>query len=627
MARIDAMRDRLAQALATCVAATGSTSQRLTALERATAEYAPTVTLIGQVKAGKTALANALSGRPGLLPVQVNPYTAVVTRLLLSPPGTSERSEFDFFGDADWRALTEGGGALGAIARRAELEDEARELADQIAMMRETAKAKLGQHFETLVGRNHAFDTVTTALLERYVAAGDEEPGREHVGRYAEITRAARLIVASPVVRTPLVLCDTPGVNDPFLVREQVTLSGLSHSDICVLVLSAHQALTTVDVALFRLCATLDVGRIVIFVNRMDELEDAAGQRVEIERRLREALTRHALPSNVTILFGSALAAQSGEPGADRASGVAALREHLDASLADSTVREHFRALALEALNIARIELLVASKAEAEHRRTRPGRSETIVALDRIVAETERQLQEVLKALHETLVRRVLVIGREIADRECQVVAEEAATRRVQGWAVDTIGLRRQLKENYDATMAEGITSVGAVLEASARRIERLYMALLPPDIDGIALDLPALPTPRPPVAIARTLSVELDASWWRRLLMRERGIEELQRRLRGVLDSEITALGEEVIQRHFKPFVACIGDVVRDFLSAEAERLIALADEDAEAERRAAMAALGADPERLDALAEAVATLEAIGAEGAGQQRKATAA
>ncbi|MEO1689200.1 MAG: hypothetical protein AAFU61_14995, partial [Pseudomonadota bacterium] len=71
MARIDAMRDRLAQALATCVAATGSTSQRLTALERATAEYAPTVTLIGQVKAGKTALANALSGRPGLLPVQV----------------------------------------------------------------------------------------------------------------------------------------------------------------------------------------------------------------------------------------------------------------------------------------------------------------------------------------------------------------------------------------------------------------------------------------------------------------------------------------------------------------------------------------------------------------------------
>ena len=52
--------------------------QKLLALE-------PSVTMIGQVKAGKTSLVNAMVGWPDLLPADVNPWTSVVTSLHMNP--------------------------------------------------------------------------------------------------------------------------------------------------------------------------------------------------------------------------------------------------------------------------------------------------------------------------------------------------------------------------------------------------------------------------------------------------------------------------------------------------------------------------------------------------------------
>ena len=45
----------------------------------------PAITMIGQVKAGKTSLVNAMAGLPDLLPADVNPWTSVVTSLHLNP--------------------------------------------------------------------------------------------------------------------------------------------------------------------------------------------------------------------------------------------------------------------------------------------------------------------------------------------------------------------------------------------------------------------------------------------------------------------------------------------------------------------------------------------------------------
>ncbi len=43
--------------------------------------FEPSITMIGQIKSGKTSLVNAMVGRPDLLPADVNPWTSVVTSL------------------------------------------------------------------------------------------------------------------------------------------------------------------------------------------------------------------------------------------------------------------------------------------------------------------------------------------------------------------------------------------------------------------------------------------------------------------------------------------------------------------------------------------------------------------
>ena len=44
-------------------------------------ERACRIAVIGQIKAGKTTFINTLMGRPGLLPTDINPWTAVVSAL------------------------------------------------------------------------------------------------------------------------------------------------------------------------------------------------------------------------------------------------------------------------------------------------------------------------------------------------------------------------------------------------------------------------------------------------------------------------------------------------------------------------------------------------------------------
>ena len=56
----------------------------------------PSVTMIGQVKASKTSLVNAMVGLPDLLPADVNPWTSVVTSLHLNPHTDPEENKARF---------------------------------------------------------------------------------------------------------------------------------------------------------------------------------------------------------------------------------------------------------------------------------------------------------------------------------------------------------------------------------------------------------------------------------------------------------------------------------------------------------------------------------------------------
>lgn len=221
------------------------------------AAFEPNVSIIGQVKAGKSTLLNAMVGKPDFLPVDVNPWTSVITGLHFNcrrrPPQT--RALFRFFDQYEWDRLIETGGKLGEMANRAGYAQEAEDVRLQVLEMRAATEARLGGTFQRLLGQSHAFAEFDQDLINRYICYGDPDDlgdgGQD--GFYADITKSADLYIEDPNFPTNLCFRDTPGVNDTFMMREQTTLNAIGESRACIVVLSAHQALSTMDMALLRI--------------------------------------------------------------------------------------------------------------------------------------------------------------------------------------------------------------------------------------------------------------------------------------------------------------------------------------------------------------------------------------
>src|SRR5690606_29576694 len=126
--------------------------------------------------------------------------------------------------------------------------------------LRQRAKDRLGEDYGSLLGKHHLFSSVTTSLLERYVSAGDSiipsllktnGHGRED-RHYSDITKNAEVFLEGQPLGYPSVIIDTPGVNDPFLVRDEITHGNLGDADIYLVVLTAQQPLSKSDLVLLR---------------------------------------------------------------------------------------------------------------------------------------------------------------------------------------------------------------------------------------------------------------------------------------------------------------------------------------------------------------------------------------
>ena len=138
--------------------------------------FAPSVTFIGQIKSGKTTLVNAMAGRPGLLPADVNPWTSVVTSIHLNMPRPAGApvASFQFFDADEWDHLVQHGGRIGELSERTGADKELEKLQAQIAAMREKTKVRLGRKFELLLGQVHDYQHLDDDLVQRYVCLGDD---------------------------------------------------------------------------------------------------------------------------------------------------------------------------------------------------------------------------------------------------------------------------------------------------------------------------------------------------------------------------------------------------------------------------------------------------------------------
>jgi signal recognition particle receptor subunit beta len=277
--------------------------------------FACRIAVIGQVKAGKSTLVNALIQRPGFLPTDVNPWTAVVTNLHFGQPSDAG-AIYQFFDEADWQRLA-AGGHLRELSERLGLTLDADTLERQVRLMRESAERSLGQQFRQLLGKQHRFSSASAEVLERYVCVGDldgEPINRLELtrGRFADITKSADLYFDLPPFAYATTIVDTPGTNDPFLVRDTLSREALESADACILVLNAQQALSSSDMSLLRLLHGLQKNRLVVFVSRVDLLanpvEDGKTVVAHVRRKLAVEFPGVAIP----VIAGSAVWAEWG---------------------------------------------------------------------------------------------------------------------------------------------------------------------------------------------------------------------------------------------------------------------------------------------------------------------------
>lgn len=588
-------------------------------------QYSAKVILVGQVKAGKSSLTNVLAGSPGLLPADVNPWTSVVTSINIrnevpqNPPEDEIKARFTFLDKGDWDTLTRNGGRLGELANRAGAPDEMADIERQIQEMRAKTERRLGKHFEMLLGQTHDYGYVDTELMERYVSLGDDydiDGINAKTGCFADITKSAELFLDVPHYAMPMQVCDTPGVNDTFMMREQITIRSLRGAELCVVVLAAHQALTTVDIALMRIISTLEKRQIVLFVNRVDELENPAEQIPEIRDSIRDTLRSHQIETEVPIIFGSAMwaeAALTGDMGAMPDTSLKVLETFLneEPDMKDQTLEEtvwHFSGLPSLLTTLAeRISQGSALHAyERIRRRTHNLASETKVMataqkssadgqppmalngevpasmIKDIAVNRGQELGSLCEQLHGDLLARMERAQEDFVHRATTSLVNHFEMYGEQGtWTYEPAGLRMLHRSAYASFARQFKSRVGQLLGTTAQEVETLYRESMAGHLDDLRIEPPVLPRVPPPVSLGKTIALDLQGNWWRRWWQQRRGYETSASQYAELIRAEIQTVISEVIQSQVPELLEECRSAYNEFMHEHLEMVETLANGD----------------------------------------------
>ena len=576
-------------------------------------DFATPITFVGQVKSGKTALVNVLAGSPGLLPSDVNPWTSVVTTLHLNTPRPRNvRAEFAFFDQSEWEDLIQEGGRLGALARRARADDEMSQIRAQIEEMYSKSRERLGRNFELLLGNRHKYDEFSQQLIERYVCLGDQYAGAEQgaaQGRFADITRSADLYMEVAGYPIGLSLQDTPGVNDPFLMREQVTLRSMNNASLCVVVLSAAQAMNTVDLALIQLLCALESRRVIIFVNRIDELRDPARDIPEIRRALDTVLRDRGISDISTILFGSAHwaeAALTGKPDMLSPASLATLEAMVEASPGPAQSLFAERAWACSGLaallgaigqaitstsgaqvlddSWRRLNNLVATVrtrhlASSASAVARLSAGQTRAKIGNLRQAVEAYIDTDMQALLSRLTERVEQSSNDYVNRMALELLERAKENGRAGVETcDPMQLRMRLRTAYIRYANEMRSFFQDISDGSCQAMMDLYSQMLGEAAADMQLQAPAAPAAPPPVALGRTIVVDLQTTRWKAWMASHINSKGLAREYHSLVEAEVSSISQELIATA-RETLSLMAAVLREFLDEQEGFALAIAE------------------------------------------------
>ncbi|UAB91580.1 dynamin family protein (plasmid) [Ruegeria sp. SCSIO 43209] len=590
-------------------------SARLAALKTKMENFTASVTMVGQVKAGKSSIVNILAGRPNLLPSDVNPWTSVVTTLNINTRTEGDtRSKFTFFEQEEWDNLMVGGGRLGELANRAGADDEMDDIRRQIGEMKAKSEERLGKHFDLILGQSHQYDYFDDELIQRYVCLGDEDdPDIDpKTGRFADVTKSAELFMDIPQYPISLKLCDTPGVNDTFMVREQITLRSLRGSEVCVVVLAASQALTTMDMALMRIIAQFENRQIILFVNRIDELSDPVNQVPEIRDRIQDTLKQNNIDANTSVVFGSALwaeAALTGNPDILTeesrealntfylAAGFGDQAASLDKIWALSGLPDLLLAMNERIAEGAGTRLLdrvrhrarnIASQIRATAVAKTLSNSDGIVrdldgaspeeAIAKVSAEYEKKASELTTKLRDKVLERLASAEANFVKRATDSLISHLEQNGEQGtWQYDPAGLRTLQKAAYFSFARSMRKDAGALYSAAAADVEALYQKLLGNHLGEFNIEAPIVPRVPPPLGIGRTIALDLQSTWWRRWWQRRKGFEAYAADYTRLIASEANSITKDIEENQIAAVLENVRAALTDFIAEQKDTLLSI--------------------------------------------------
>ena len=555
----------------------------------------PSITMIGQVKAGKTSLVNAMVGHPDLLPADVNPWTSVVTSLHLNPHVTAEddRASFRFFDMEEWSRLLDRGGRIGELASRAGAEDELEKVRAQVVEMREKSRERLGDKFELMLGQQHDYGYFDSELIERYVCLGDDFEDdfetSQNQGRFADITKSAEIYMHRPELPMPLCIRDTPGVNDTFMIREQITIRAIRESRLCVVVLAAHQALSSVDMALIRLIANVKSREVIIAVNRCDELSDPATQIPEIRDSIRQTLKDHDGPKDAEIIFCSAYFATAALTGQADAidpetlelmqgwaveegrltspdmlseaellwdiSGVPAIYGAISERIAEGNGQELLDRVQKSAINLANglnAAHQVVSRRESDKALPplAPGQldgelkrleRDSLAALDSVFEEATGDYQKRLERSHRGFLER--------ATGSLLKHLEESGDEEV--WEYDPSGLRILLRTAYQVFGRNVQKGTKKVMIETAESYASVYHRLFEVNDEEFGIEAPSAPRIPSPVLLGQTIALDLKGTWWSRWWHKRRGYRSFATEFADMIKAETDPIVDSLSGPH----------------------------------------------------------------------------
>ncbi len=266
------------------------------------------IAIIGQSQTGKTSFVNALIQRPNFLPIDVKPWTSVVSRLhfgLADKPRSG--ALFTFFEQDEWQRLALEGGNFKELASRL-IPQENQE--PQFVDPQHVTEARLSQYYQRLFGKDRWHDAVTRDVIDRYVRLGqpvDEQLTELMPGRYSDITKTADLFFDAAPFACPATVIDTPGMNEPAQLRDEFSLQSVEDADVYVVIMSALNPLNSSDLSLLRKLNGIDKNRVAIFLNKIDGISSIDNGRHVLISGVRQTLEKEFPGKQIPVLSGSAL--------------------------------------------------------------------------------------------------------------------------------------------------------------------------------------------------------------------------------------------------------------------------------------------------------------------------------